>query len=189
MPTAIPISCELALDIRHDVHDVAVALDEKLIRHFDRADVGDAADIVAAEIEQHQVLGTLFRVGEQLGFERFVFLGCGAAGSRARQRTDGDLAVAHAHQYFGAGAHQREAAEIEIEQERRRIGAAERPVEGERRQGERHREALRQHHLENVAGGDVLLGLLHHAHELGRRGIGDRIGQRQVGAGHGCGVR
>ena len=84
---------------------------------------------------------------------------------------------------------QRETAEIEIEQERRRIGAAERAVERERRQRERHREALRQHHLEDVAGGDVFLGLLHHARELGRRRIGDRLGQCQMRAGHGCRVR
>ena len=108
---------------------------------------------------------------------------------RAGQRADGDLAVAHAHQDLGAGAHQREAAEVEIEQERRGVGAAQRAIERERRQRERHREALRQHHLEDVAGGDVLLGPLHHAHELGRRCIGDRIGQRQMGAGHGGRVR
>ena len=56
---------ESALDVRDDVHHVAVALEEELVGHLDRADRGDAADVVAAEIEQHQVLGALLRIGEQ----------------------------------------------------------------------------------------------------------------------------
>ena len=51
----------------------------------------------------------------------------------------------------------REAAEIEEEQERRRIDPPQRAVQRERRQRERHREALARHDLEGVAGGDVLL--------------------------------
>ena len=52
--------------LRDDVHDVAVALDAHLLGHLHRADLGDAADIVAPEIEQHQVLGQLLRVRQQL---------------------------------------------------------------------------------------------------------------------------
>src|SRR6187399_3221193 len=56
------------------MHDVAVALDEKLIRHLDGANRGNAADVVAAEIEQHQVLGPLFRIAEQFLFQHFVLM-------------------------------------------------------------------------------------------------------------------
>ena len=65
---------ELALDVRDDVHDLAVALDEELVGDLDGADLGDAADVVAAEIEQHQVLGALLRIGEQLVLQRLVLV-------------------------------------------------------------------------------------------------------------------
>ena len=63
---------EPALDVRDDVHHLAVALEEELVRHRDGADLRDAADVVAAEIEQHQVLGALLGVGQQLLGERAV---------------------------------------------------------------------------------------------------------------------
>ena len=62
----VEVVAQLAFDIRDDVHDVAVALDEEAVGDLHRADLGDAADVVAAEIEQHQMLGALLRVGEQL---------------------------------------------------------------------------------------------------------------------------
>ena len=43
----------IALDIGDNVHHLAVALDEELVGDFDRADIGDAADVVAPEIEEH----------------------------------------------------------------------------------------------------------------------------------------
>ena len=61
---------ELAFDVRDDMHDMAIAFDDELLRHLDRADPGDAADIVAAEIEQHQMLGPFLFVGEQFAGER-----------------------------------------------------------------------------------------------------------------------
>ena len=86
------------------MHHVAVALEEEAVGHLDGADLGDAADIVAAEVEQHQVLGALLGVGEQLLAEVLV-LGRGrAARAGAGDRADGDLAVAHAHQDLGRGA-------------------------------------------------------------------------------------
>jgi hypothetical protein len=76
-----------------------------------------------------------------------------------------------------------------MEQERRRVGPAQRAIEGERRQRERHRIALREHDLEDVAGRDVVLRALDHVHELGGRRVGYGLGQGQVGAGHRRGVR
>ena len=56
---------EIAFDIRDDMHHLAIALDEEFIGDIDAADLRDAADIVAAEIEQHQMLGAFLRIGEQ----------------------------------------------------------------------------------------------------------------------------
>jgi anthranilate synthase component 1 len=53
------------------VHDVAVAFDHELFADLDRARLADLADIVAAEVDQHQVLGTFLGVGEQFVIERY----------------------------------------------------------------------------------------------------------------------
>ena len=42
----------------------------------------DAADVVTAEIEQHQMLGALLLVGQQLGFERLVLRAASAPRGR-----------------------------------------------------------------------------------------------------------
>ena len=54
------------------MHDVGVALDHQRSFGLDRADLGDAADVVAAEVDEHDVLGALLGVGQQLGLERAV---------------------------------------------------------------------------------------------------------------------
>ena len=59
----VELRIEPSDDIAHDMHDMAVTFDCETVRDFDAAALGDAADIVAPEIEQHQVLGALFRVG------------------------------------------------------------------------------------------------------------------------------
>ena len=64
---------QLALDVGHDVHHVRIALDHHLLGHAHAAGLRDAADVVAAEVDQHHVLGALLRVGQQLGGERRVF--------------------------------------------------------------------------------------------------------------------
>ena len=94
-----------------------------------------------------------------------------AARPGAGDWTDRDLAVAHPNQDLRAGADHGEVAEIEIIKEGRRVHAPERPIERERRQCERRLEALAQHHLKDVASGDVLLGAGNLRHiGLGRRG-------------------
>ena len=153
------------------MHDVAVALDEELVGDLDRPDLGDAADIVAAEVEQHQVLGAFLGIGEQLLLQRLVFLRGRAAPARAGDRADGDLAVAGLDQDLGARSGDGEGAEIEEEQIRRGVEAPQRAVERERRQRERRLEALRRHDLKNIAGADVVLGALDHAPEFFRRRV------------------
>ena len=81
------LGLQLADDVGHDVHDVRVALDLHQPRHADRARLGDAADVVAAEVDQHDVLGALLLVGEQARGQRFVLLGRVAARHRAGDRS------------------------------------------------------------------------------------------------------
>ena len=58
-------SCDRLAACRHDrdeVHDVRVALERHVGRHPHRAVLGDAADVVAAEVDEHDVLGALLLV-------------------------------------------------------------------------------------------------------------------------------
>ncbi len=167
----VMLGVEVALDVGDDVHHLAEALDEELVGHLDRGDARDAAHIVAAEIEQHQVLGTFLGIGQQGHLKRLVFLRGAAARPRAGDRPDGDGALAHPDQDLRARSRYGETAEIEEVEKGRRIDPAERTVERKGRQLERRLEALRQHDLEDVAGGDVLLGRMDHALVFCRRGV------------------
>jgi hypothetical protein len=66
------------------VHHVAVVFQEELVGDADTAEFRDPAGIVAAEIEQHEVLGALLGIGEKLRAQALVLLGCFAAGACRR---------------------------------------------------------------------------------------------------------
>jgi hypothetical protein len=86
----------------------------KLSRHLHGADLGDAAHVVAAEVEQHQVLGALLGIGQQLDLQRgFVLLRRDAARrvpASGRMVTSPSFAAAPGSR---AGADRGEAAEVE----------------------------------------------------------------------------
>ncbi len=177
----VPVGAELPHDVRHDVHHVAVVLEEELVGHLHRADRGDAAGVVPAKIEEHQVLGALLRVGEKLLAERLVLLRRLAARPGSGDRADRHFAFAHADQDFRARADDREAVEVEEIEKRRGVHPAKRAVKGERGKRKRRLEALRQHHLKDVAGGDVFLRARDHRLVFGRRRVrGDFARKRDV---------
>ena len=161
------------------MHDVAVELDRVALGHRDRADLGDPADVVAAQVEQHEVLGQLLGVAQQVLGQARVLGGVGAARPGAGDRPDGDPAAAQAHQDLRARADHGEAVQVEEEEEGRGVEPPERAVEREGRQGEGQGEALGQHDLEDVAGEDVLLAPLDHGVEGLAGHVGGRL--RQVG--------
>ena len=166
------------------MHDLAVAFDDEALSHFDRARRGDAADVVAAQVQQHQMFGPLLGIGQQLRLQGLVRLGRGAAPAGAGQGADCDLAVLQPDQDLRAGPGQLEALEVQIEQIGRRVLATQRPVEGERIFGPGGREAVAEHDLEDVACGDVVLGLGHHLAEAGLiHGGGEGRGGRLLGGG------
>src|SRR5690606_7984098 len=79
-------------DIRDDMHHVRVTLHHHLVGERDRTGFGNTANIVASQVDQHQVLGDFLRVSQQLFLKSLVFLGRMAtatgAGNRAyRHRT------------------------------------------------------------------------------------------------------
>ncbi len=165
---------ERAGDVRDDVHDVAVALDDHEIIHLHAAVLRDAADVVACEIDQHQVLGTLLRVGQQLGGERIVLLRRLAPPARPGDRADVDAAIDGADMNFRRRADQREVTEFQDEHVGRRIHMSQRPVEIHRRAMKIRGEALARDELEHVARSDVFLPAEHHVLVFSLRGIAFR---------------
>ena len=149
------------------MHHVAEPLDDEALGHLHRPQRRHPPDVVAAEVEQHQMFGTLLRVGQQFRLQRLVFLIGRPAPPRARQRPDRHHAIAQPHQHLRRGPHDRKRPEIQIEQEGRRIDPPQRPIQGERRQREGHREALADDDLEGIARGDVLLAPPHRLDEPG----------------------
>ena len=80
------------------MHHVRIAFDEKTVRHTHASGFGDPADIVAAKVEQHEMLGAFLRIGDQfLGEFRVFFAGC-APRPRPGDRANDDRAVAQAYQ-------------------------------------------------------------------------------------------
>ena len=88
-------------DRRHDVHDVAVALDAHEVDDLDGPPVAHATEVVAPEVDEHQVLGALLLVGEQLLGERVVLLGRRPAPARAGDRVQQRPAVIDLDQRLG----------------------------------------------------------------------------------------
>ena len=60
------VGAQLSATIGDDMLHVRVFLDHHLLVDADGAVAADPAQVVAPEVEQHHVLGTLFLVGEQL---------------------------------------------------------------------------------------------------------------------------
>jgi len=162
-----------------DVHHVRVALDDHPLGDAHRSGRRHPADVVAAEIHEHHVLGDLLRIGQEFGRERLVGLAVAPARARAGDRPQRHVAPFLAHQDLGRGAHHLEVAELVVEHVRRRVDRAQRPVERDRRCRERTRHALRDHDLHDVAGRDVLLRARH-------RGLERRLAElaRGFGPGH-----
>ena len=106
------------------MHHVRVALDDQPLGDLHRAGGGDAPDVVAPEIDEHDVLGDLLGVVQQLLLELEVVALHGAARTRARDRPHGDLAAFDPHHHLRRGTGKREVAEIEEEQVGRRVDRA-----------------------------------------------------------------
>ena len=86
------------------MHHVRVALDEHQPLDFHRAVFADAAKIVAAEVDEHDVFGALFGIGEKLGFEFAVlFFGAAARHGAGDGAVEG-VAALDFDQHFGRAA-------------------------------------------------------------------------------------
>ncbi len=73
------------------------------------------AQIVATEIDEHDVLGALLLVGEQIGAQPAVLGHVGTARTRTGERTREHLVALDTHERLGARAHERHVARADVE--------------------------------------------------------------------------
>ena len=155
------------------VHDVAVAIHFQQILDVAGAGGGDAGDVVAAQIHQHQVLGHLFLVLTQLQLDAAVQIQVDAA-VRVEATAAGAGDGVHLHlaavgaeldRALGGGAKQGEALVLHVEHVGAGVGLLEAAIGGDGiRAGEG--EAAGRHHLEDVTTADEALELLDLGAEL-----------------------
>ncbi|SHT17505.1 Uncharacterised protein [Mycobacteroides abscessus subsp. abscessus] len=149
------------------MHDVAVALDMAVVTDLDRTRRAHPAEVVAAEIDQHQMFGHFFLVGQQILGEQDVFLIGRPAPASARDRVGGRHSILHGDQGLRAGSNNRKrrsafgvrrVQQIHIGAG---IGDPQDPVHLEWVDIGFHFEAHARHHLECFAGFDVAHQLVH----------------------------
>ena len=143
----------------------------------------DAPDVVAAEVQQHHVLGAFLFVGGKLGRVGLVGFARRPARTSPGDRPQRDGVPFLADQNLRRCADDMEVAEIVIEHVRRRVERAQRPVERQRRCVERHRQPLRQHDLHDVAGRDISLRTAHRVAESIRADLARRLSRSRTRSG------
>ena len=204
----------LGAHVADNMHDMAVAFHRHHHRHAHAAILGDAAQVVAAQVHQHDMLSQLLGVGQQLGGQGGVLLLGLPAPARARNRVQVGEAILQPHMHLRAGTDDAQgfaadpghALKIKKEHVRRRVEHTQRAVDRKWVGFSLAAEALAEHYLEDVAGGDKLLGLSHHRFILRLRAVADpcctagefasdrrcqwlaQIGDDLVDARHGIGV-
>ena len=132
--------------------------------HLDAAGLAHPAQVVATQVDEHDVLGTLLLVGTQVLLQEDVLLLGGTAPAGARDGVRGRAAVADRHQRLGTRPDDRERCAtggvLEVQQVHVRagVGGPQHPVHVERVGRAVHLEPLRHDDLERLAGPDLLLG-------------------------------
>ena len=129
---------------------------------FDGAKGADPAQVVAPQVHQHIVLTQLLFVLQQSGLQRRVLCGGLAPGAGAGQWVGKQLAVGELDQCFRRGTGDLNIVGRKVEH----IGGGILPPQNlvGVKQAALHfgAQAVRQHHLENIALPDIALGFLHH---------------------------
>ena len=165
----------MTVHVRNDVHDVRVALDDHQITDAHGAVVGHTADIIACEIDEHDVLGAFLGVIQQFLSQRIVFSGGFAPPASAGDGADVDAAVHALHMNLRRTADEREALrEVEAEHVGARIHVPQCAEEIQRGALVVRFKTLRGHALEDVACADVFLHLEHHRLVLLLSGVAHR---------------
>ena len=142
---------QVARHLRDEVRHVGVAFYLEELLDLDGARHADTREIVAAEVDEHHVLGSIL-----LGCEQPLGIAVASLG-RAGDRVDAGAASLALDERLGRRSDQREPVELEQEEIRGRVDTTQRAVELQRRRRGGSLGALREHDLERVARADVFL--------------------------------
>lgn len=127
-------------------------------RHGDRTGPGHRPQVVAQQVDDHQVLGAVLLARRQLSPQRRVSRGGRAArpGALDRPRLDGAVR-ADQQEPLGRAAQHRQIAEPQVCPVRHRLAPPQRPVGRPRIEVARHRDRVGQADLIRLAGPDLRL--------------------------------
>ena len=148
--------------MRNDVHHVAEAFDAHQRIDLYAPRHGDSPNIVAAEVNEHDVLRPLLLVREQFDRQPFVLFGRGPAPPRPGDGVVHDNAVFDPHQQFRRSADDLKFAHVEIEHVRRWVHHPQLAVDVERVDRRLPLQPMRRHDLDDVTGDHVLPDLIDH---------------------------
>ncbi len=137
---------------------MAVHLERHQLVGMHGAELGDTADVVAGEVDQHHVLGAFFGMLDQLGREAAIVLVGGAALASAGDRAADHLAVEQLHHRFRRRPDDRDLGMPQEVHVGAGVDLTQHAIHVERVGLEFDVVALSQHDLEDVALQDVLLG-------------------------------
>ena len=138
-----------------------IALDEHQIAHLDRTVLAYPANVIAAKINEHHVLGAFFLVFEHGLRQERVFSFIAAAWTCARNRAIFELAAGGAHQHLRRRSQNMCISHSQKIHIRRRIYGAECPIDIEGGDFGREVQAQGKHDLKDIASGDVLFGAIY----------------------------
>ena len=142
---------EFSRNMRDDVHDMAVALNGHEVGDFHRAVFRDAADIVAGEVDEHEVLGAFLRIGHEIGGVGIVLLNRCSTAAGACDRADFHEVAGESHMDLGRTAYEGvSAGTAQAEHVGRGIHKTQGAVEIEGVIVELGFETLGEHDLENI---------------------------------------
>ena len=92
---------QVTLDLAHEMQDVRIALDDHQFGHTHRAELRHSAHVVAPQVDQHEMLGAFFFVGEKLGRETRIGVRRAIAATGAGDWTQDDATLLNPEQELG----------------------------------------------------------------------------------------
>ena len=144
------------------MHDVGVPLDGVQALDLDAAELADLAQVIAAQVHQHVVLGQLLLVGQQLLFQGLVLCVGLAAGPGPGQGEGVEHAVLQLHQRLRGGTGHLYVRPGEVEHVGGGVRGPQDAVGIQQRPGEGGAEPVGEHDLEDIPLPDIMLCPLDH---------------------------
>ena len=160
------------------MHDVGIALHRHQPADLDAPDPGDPSEIVPAQVDEHNVLRPLLRVLQEFVGQPPVLLLIFPSAPRPGDGLEIGDPLFEADHDLRRGADEMEVIKAEEEHVGRGVDVAERPVEINRVRRGFPMEPLGEDDLDDIARGDVLLGLADHGAVGLRFHVGPEGGSR-----------